>query len=53
VSAPAQAAESVSQTRDGLARYFEFYNRRRPHSSLDRMTPEQFYFNQLPQSKAA
>ncbi len=42
-----KAYESVSQARDGLARYFEFYNRRRPHSSLDRMTPEQFYFNRL------
>jgi len=26
---------------------------RRPHSSLDRMTPEQFYFNQRPLPKAA
>ena len=48
-----KAYESVSQARDGLARYFEFYNRRRPHSSLDRMTPEQFYFNRLPQPMAA
>ncbi len=48
-----KAYESVSQARDGLVRYFEFYNRRRPHSSLDRMTPEQFYFKSLPQPKAA
>ena len=40
-----KAYESVSQARDGLTRYFEFYNGRRPHSSLDEMTPEQFYFN--------
>ncbi|OGA41359.1 MAG: hypothetical protein A3G24_06335 [Betaproteobacteria bacterium RIFCSPLOWO2_12_FULL_62_13] len=26
---------------------------RRPHSSLDGMTPDQFYFNSLPQAKAA
>jgi putative transposase len=48
-----KAYESVSQARDGLARYFEFYNRRRPHSSLDRMTPMQFYCKSLPQPKAA
>lgn len=48
-----KAYESVSQAREGLAKYFEFYNRRRPHSSLDRMTPEQFYFNPRPVPKAA
>ena len=48
-----KAYESVSQARDSLARYFEFYNRRRPHSSLDRMTPERFYFSSLPLPKAA
>jgi putative transposase len=48
-----KAYESVSQARDGLAKYFEFYNRRRPHSSLDRMTPEQFYFKSLPVTQAA
>lgn len=47
------AYESVSQARAGIGRYFEFYNTRRPHSSLDRMTPDQFYFNALPQPKAA
>ena len=30
-----------------------FYNGRRPHSSLDRQTPDQAYFNRLPQSVAA
>ena len=43
-----KAYESVFQAREGLARYVEFYNHRRPHSSLDRMTPEQFYFKSLP-----
>jgi putative transposase len=44
---------SVSEARTSLAHYFEFYNRRRPHSSLDRMTPEEFYFNRPPQPMAA
>ena len=48
-----KAYDTVSEAKAGLARYFEFYNRRRPHSSLDEMTPEQFYFKSLPQPKAA
>ncbi len=48
-----KAYGTVSETRASIGRYFEFYNCRRPHSSLDRMTPEQFYFNQRPQPKAA
>ena len=47
------AYESVSQARTSLTKYFEFYNCRRPHSSLDRMTPEQFYYNPRPVPKAA
>ena len=27
--------ETVSEVRQALARYFDFYNRRRPHSTLD------------------
>ena len=48
-----KAYNNVSEAKAGLARYFEFYNRRRPHSSLDRMTPEQFYFNARPMTQAA
>jgi putative transposase len=48
-----RAYVSVSEAKAGLARYVAFYNTRRPHSSLDRLTPDQFYFNSLPQSKAA
>lgn len=47
------AYESVSAARAGIGRYFAFYNTRRPHSSLDRMTPDQIYFNALPRPKAA
>ena len=45
--------QAVSETRAGIGRYFEFYNARRPHSSLDRMTPDQFYFKLLPAPVAA
>jgi putative transposase len=36
----------VSDARASLGRYLTFYNTRRPHSSLDRKTPDQAYFNQ-------
>ena len=38
--------DSVSKVRQALARYFDFYNRRRPHSTLDGQTPNTAYFNQ-------
>jgi putative transposase len=43
----------VGEARASLGRYLDFYNRRRPHSSLDARTPEKAYFDQLPQSVAA
>ena len=39
------AYASVPEARAALARYLTFYNSRRPHSSLDRRTPDQAYFN--------
>ena len=42
------AYDSVPQARQGLERYFRFYNQRRPHSSLDGKTPDQVYFESLP-----
>ena len=39
------AYASVPEARAALARYLTFYNARRPHSSLDRQTPDQAYFN--------
>jgi putative transposase len=48
-----RAYDSVSAVRSGLNRYFNFYNSRRPHSSLDGKTPDQVYFNALSQSRAA
>ena len=38
------AYENVAAARAGIGRYLDFYNRRRPHSSLDDQTPDQAYF---------
>jgi putative transposase len=38
------AYESVSAARAGIGRYLDLYNRRRPHSSLDGMTPDRACF---------
>lgn len=48
-----KAYESVSEARRGIGRYFEFYNARRPHSSLGGMTPDEFYTRALPTPAAA
>jgi putative transposase len=48
-----RAYDSVSEARKSLGRYLDFYNGRRPHSSLDRRTPDQAYFNPLPIRMAA
>jgi putative transposase len=48
-----RAYDSVSQARASLGRYLDFYNRKRPHSSLDARTPDHAYFNHLPQVAAA
>jgi len=47
------AYDSVAQAKHGLERYFQFYNQRRPHSSLDGKTPDQVYFHSLPVQQAA
>ena len=41
------AYKTGSEARAGIGRYLRFYNDRRPHSSLDRQTPDQAYFNAL------
>jgi putative transposase len=48
-----RAYATVSDARASIARYLGFYNSRRPHSSLDRQTPDTAYFTRLPQIAAA
>lgn len=42
-----RAYDTVSDARSSIGKYLAFYNGRRPHSSLDRMTPDEAYFNAL------
>ena len=48
-----RAYDSVADARASLQKYLSFYNQRRPHSSLDRKTPDEAYFDRLPQRAAA
>ena len=48
-----KAYDSVAEARASIGRYLAFYNGRRPHSILDRRTPDQAYFIPLPQLAAA
>jgi len=41
--------DSIGSVREGLKKYFEFYNAKRRHQSLDKMTPDKFYWTTLPQ----
>ncbi len=43
-----RAYEDVPEARQSIGRYLDFYNGRRPHTALDRRTPDQAYFNPLP-----
>jgi putative transposase len=48
-----RAYDTVAEARASIGRYLSFYITRRPHSSLDRQTPDQAYFTRLPQIAAA
>jgi putative transposase len=48
-----RAYDSVGEARASIGRYLTLYNGRRPHSSLDRKTPDQAYFDRRPQTAAA
>jgi len=42
-----RAYDSVTAARESLRRYINFYNTRRPHSSLDGRTPDLAYHEAL------
>jgi len=42
-----KAYASVSEAKASLTRYINFYNTNRPHSSLDKKTPDEFYYSTL------
>jgi len=48
-----RAYDSVGEVRASIGRYLDFYNRKRPHSSLDARTPDHAYFDPQPQVAAA
>ncbi|MGC1613545.1 MAG: IS3 family transposase [Candidatus Acidiferrum sp.] len=48
-----RAYDSVGEARASIGRYLDFYNRKRPHSSLDARTPDRAYFDALPMAAAA
>jgi putative transposase len=48
-----KAYGNVSEARTSIGCYLDFYNRRRPHSSLDGTTPDHAYFTPLPFRMAA
>jgi putative transposase len=48
-----RAYDSVAEARASIGRYLDFYNRKRPHSSLDARPPDQAYFDSLSMVAAA
>ena len=44
-----KAYDSVSAARADIADYINWYNALRPHSGLERLTPDKKYFGDLPQ----
>jgi len=43
-----RAYETVTEARRLIGRYLDFFNRKRPHSSLGARTPDDAYFTQVP-----
>jgi len=48
-----KAYESITEARDGLKAYFEFFNYKRRHQGLDRRIPYQVYWDSLPKQRVA
>jgi putative transposase len=47
------AYDSVAAAKAGIGKYLLFYNGRRPHTALDRNTPDSVYFDSQPLAAAA
>jgi len=47
------AYDTVSDARAGIGRYINLYNARRPHSKLDKKTPDEFYYTNLQSERKA
>ena len=47
------AYDSLTEARQSIMQYLDWYNRARPHSSLDRQTPDEAYAVMLPTGKLA
>ena len=43
-----KAYDSISVARADIGRYIDWFNTQRPHSSLQDLTPQQAYWNMLP-----
>lgn len=48
-----KAYDGVSAARADIARYLDWFNKQRPHSSIQDLTPDQAYWRQLPQPAEA
>jgi putative transposase len=48
-----RAYDTVSSAKENIGRYIAFYNSRRPHSRLDRQTPDEFYYRSLTTERLA
>lgn len=48
-----RAYDTVSSAKENIGRYIAFYNSRRPHSRLDKQTPDEFYYRSLPAERLA
>lgn len=42
-----KAYDTVADAKHSLGRYFDFYNTERRHQSLDKMTPEEVYYQKV------
>lgn len=48
-----KAYDTVKIAKQSIAKYLDFYNQERPHSSLNKATPNESYDRHLPKVMAA